>query len=63
MTDRPRRSNWQWTRGEDEKLRELELDKVSSREIARQLNRTIDSIRSRAKRLNIALRRRRPGAQ
>jgi IS30 family transposase len=62
MTDRPRGSNWQWTRSEDEKLRELALDKVSSREIARQLNRTIDSIRC-AKRLNIALNRRRPGAQ
>src|SRR5271170_1994908 len=64
MPNRPRRSSWPWTRGEDEKLRELALADASTPAIANQLGRTIGAVQSRARRLNITLKRghRRPAA-
>jgi hypothetical protein len=55
---------WPWTRGEDEKLRELALADAGTPAIANQLGQTIGAVQSRARRLNITLKRgkRRPAA-
>jgi hypothetical protein len=55
MTDRPRRSNWQWTRADDEKLREMVLVNSTTRAIADRLGRTIYAVRGRTRLLKIAL--------
>ena len=46
-----------WTPADDEILRSLALKGVDVRVIGRQLNRTAIAVRSRAKRLNILLRK------
>jgi transposase len=65
MTERPRRASWPWTPADDAALRALVLKGANTREIAYEVNRTIESIRTRAKRLNITLKRlrRRLGSQ
>jgi hypothetical protein len=46
-----------WTQADDDKLRALVLTRASTREIGRQLDRSIFAVRSRAQRLNIILKK------
>jgi hypothetical protein len=57
MTDAARTVSRPWTHSDDEKLRALALSGASSRAIAHKLNRTISAVGSRAKRLNIILKK------
>src|ERR1700686_1481044 len=52
-----RHASLPWTQAEDDNLRKLALAGASSGEIGHQLNRTISSARSRARRLNIILKK------
>jgi hypothetical protein len=46
-----------WTQAEDDNLRKLVLAGASTGEIGHQLNRTISAVQSRARRLNIILKK------
>jgi hypothetical protein len=55
---RPIRQGIRWSPEDDALLRELARARKSLTNIARQMNRSLKSIRTRAEKLNIALRRR-----
>jgi hypothetical protein len=52
-----RHASLPWTQVEDDNLRKLALAGAISGEIGRQLNRTISAVQSRARRLNIILKK------
>jgi hypothetical protein len=57
MKEPARHASLPWTQAEDDNLRKLALAGASSGEIGHHLNRTISSVRSRARRLNIILKK------
>jgi hypothetical protein len=57
MTELGRFAARPWTQADDDKLRALALAGASTRAIAQQLDRTITAVGSRAKRLNIVLKK------
>jgi len=63
MTETGRFAARPWTPADDEVLRSLALNGVDARGIGNRLNRTADAVRSRAKRLNILIRKHRGSAE
>ena len=63
MTETGRVAARPWTPADDEVLRSLALKGVDARGIGNRLNRTADAVRSRAKRLNILIRKHRGSAE
>jgi hypothetical protein len=57
MTDPAHFDSRPWTQADDEKLRKLALTGLSSRAIGIRMNRTEISVRSRAKHLQVILRK------
>src|ERR1700686_5197690 len=57
MTNPARPASRPWTQADDDKLRALVFTRASTREIARQLDRPIFAIRSRAQQLHIILKK------
>ena len=60
MTEPAHFASRPWTQAEDEKLRRLALTGLSSRAIGIQMNRTETAVRSRARQLQVILRKIRP---
>ena len=63
MTETGRFAARPWTPADDEVLRSLALNGVDARGIGNRLNRTADAVRSRARRLNILIRKHRGSAE
>jgi len=63
MTETGRFAARPWTPADDEVLRSLALKGVDARGIGNRLNRTPDAVRSRARRLNILIRKHRGRAE
>jgi hypothetical protein len=57
MKEPARHASLPWTQAEDDNLRKLALAGAISGEIGHQLNRTKSSVQSRARRLNIILKK------
>jgi hypothetical protein len=57
MTTSARPAARPWTQADDDKLRALVLTRASTREIGRQLDRSIFAVRSRAQQLHIILKK------
>jgi hypothetical protein len=55
MMDRPRVGTSTWTEADDQRLRSLALSGMTSREIAREIGRSISAVQARAKKLKISL--------
>jgi hypothetical protein len=60
MTELEHFASRPWTPAEDEKLRRLALTGLSSKAIGIQMNRTETAVRSRAKQVQVTLRKIRP---
>jgi hypothetical protein len=60
MTEREHFASRPWTQAEDENLRRLALTGLSSRAIGIQLNRTESAVHSRARQMQVILRKIRP---
>ena len=55
MMDRPRVGTSTWTEADDQRLRSLALSGMTSREIAREIGRSVDAVQARAKKLGLSL--------
>lgn len=55
MTKKPARSNMKWTKGEVDRLIELNKKKATTRAMAKELERSESAIRSKASDLDISL--------
>jgi DNA-binding CsgD family transcriptional regulator len=55
MMDRPRVGIPRWTEADDQRLRLLAVSGKTSREIAREIGRSVDAVQARAKKLGLSL--------
>jgi hypothetical protein len=55
MMDRPRVGTPTWTEADDQRLRSLALSGMTSRDIAREIGRSVDAVQARAKKLGLSL--------
>jgi DNA-binding CsgD family transcriptional regulator len=55
MMDRPRIGIPTWTEADDQRLRLLAVSGKTSREIAREIGRSVDAVQARAKKLGVSL--------
>jgi hypothetical protein len=55
MMDRPRVGIPRWTEADDQRLRLLAVSERTSREIAREIGRSVDAAQARAKKLGLSL--------
>jgi hypothetical protein len=55
MMDRPRVGSPTWTEADDQRLRSLALSGMTSRDIAREIGRSVDAVQARAKKLGLSL--------